>query len=361
VSALRNGLAIGAFTLAFFAGVAMAPTRGSMATNVSDDDFGAPRTENVDADTEDAMPAAEMIGAGVISTDDDELGGGIAPDGKTLIFEKSAAPHYLYILCESHLADGKWGKPEILPFSGQYRDTDPVLAPDGHSILFASDRPVNGKDQHRWSIWRARRTASGWEDAKLVPGAVNAEGRQVFASIAANGSIYFASDRKTGSYDVFRSKLVDGEYQEAEDLGPVINGAGIATFEAAIAPDESYLLLGSFGRQPSFGSSDVYVSFNEGGVWGQPINLGPQINTTARDYSPRISGDGKWLYFTSERGFLDERRDQVYTYQSFTDRLAGLSNGLGNLYRVPLEPVLTAARKRGVVKSQNGNSPGGQG
>jgi hypothetical protein len=354
MSALRNGLAIGALTLAFFAGVAMAPTRGSMATNVSGDDGGATRTGTAHADAEDAIPAAQMIGEGVISTDDDELGGGITPDGKTLIFEKSAAPHYLYILCESHLANGKWEKPEILPFSGQYRDTDPVLAPDGQSILFASDRPVNGKDQHRWSIWRAPRTASGWEDAKLVPGAVNAEGSQVFASIAANGNIYFASDRKTGSYDVFRSKLFDGEYREAEDLGPIINGAGIATFEATIAPDESYLLLGSFGRQPSFGSSDVYVSFNEGGVWGQPINLGPQVNTRARDYSPRISGDGKWLYFTSERGFLDEKPEQPYTTQSLSDGLASIKNGLGNLYTVPLGPVLKAARKQAVVKSKMG-------
>ena len=104
---------------------------------------GWPRALAKNAD--DAIPAPEMIGEGVISTDEDELGGGVSPDGKTLIFEKSAAPHYLYIMCESHLVNGAWSKPEILPFSGQYRDTDPVLAPDGASILFASDRPVNGK------------------------------------------------------------------------------------------------------------------------------------------------------------------------------------------------------------------------
>jgi hypothetical protein len=241
----RSGLAIGALTLAFLAGVAISPSRGSMATNPGDDKRSASRITEATLDSDDTIPEPEMIGEGVISTDDDELGGGVTPDGKTLIFEKSAVPHYLYIMCESHLVDGKWGKPEILPFSGQYRDTDPVLAPDGQSILFASDRPVIGKDQHRWAIWHAQRTASGWEDAKLVPGAVNAEGSQVFASIAANGNIYFASDRKTGSYDVFRSKFVDGDYKEAEELGPAINGAGIATFEATIAPDESYLLLAS--------------------------------------------------------------------------------------------------------------------
>jgi hypothetical protein len=301
-----------------------------------------PRAQAKNADA--AIPTPEMIGEGVISTDDDELGGGVTSDGKTLIFEKSAAPHYLYIMCESHLLNGAWGKPEILPFSGQYRDTDPVLAPDGGSILFASDRPVHGKDLHRWSIWQARRSAKGWEEPKLVPDAVNSEGSQVFASIAANGNIYFASSRKTANYDVFRAKLLDGGYKEAEDLGPVFNGPGIDTFEAAIAPDESYLLLGSFGRQNGYGSSDIFVSFNQGGTWSEPINLGPQINSRARDYSPRISGDGKWLYFTSERGFLDEESEQVLNYQAFESDLRTVTNGLGNLYRVPLEPVLQAAR-----------------
>lgn len=315
--------------------------------------------------TADEIPAPEMIGEGIISTDEDELGGGVTPDGQTLIFEKSAAPHYLYIMCESHLVNGVWSKPEILPFSGQYRDTDPVIAPDGQSILFASDRPVNGKDLHRWSIWRARRrmadsgekntakdgpatgAATGWEQPKLVPGAVNSEGSQVFASIAANGNIYFASSRKTGNYDVFRAKLVDGEYKEADQLSS-LNGPGIDTFEAAIAPDESYLLLGSFGREGGYGSSDIFVSYREGEGWGKPINLGPQINGRARDYSPRISGDGKWMYFTSEKGFLDDKHEQPFTYQSVRSKLQGITNELGNLYRVPLEPVLRAARKKQV-------------
>jgi Tol biopolymer transport system component len=300
------------------------------------------RLENL----EDAIPAPEMIGEGIISTDGDELGGGVTPDGQTLIFEKSAAPHYLYVMCESRLVDGKWSRPEILPISGQYRDTDPVLAPDGKSILFASDRPVGGKDLHRWSIWRARREGSGWKEPELVRGAVNSEGSQVFASIAANGNVYFASSRKTGDYDVFRTKLVDGKYEEAEDLGTNFNGPGIDTFEATIAPDESYLLLGSFGRPGGLGSSDLWISFRDGENWSKPVNLGPKINGRARDYSPRVSGDGEWLYFTSEKGFLDQNSGQSYTYQLLTDSLRSVTNGMGNLYRVPLKPVLAATRAK---------------
>jgi hypothetical protein len=302
--------------------------------------------EKKSASAKDTIPEAEMIGEGIISTPDDELGGSLSPDGQTFYFEKSAAPHYLYILCESHLVNGKWSAPEILPFSGQYRDTDPVLSPDGQTMLFASDRPLSGKDEHRWLIWQVHRINSEWSEPKPVPGPVNSEGSQVFASIASNGNIYFATSRKTGNYDVFRSRLVNGEYKEAEDLGATLNGPTVDTFEAVIAPDESYLLLGSFGRENSYGSSDIFVSFNDHGTWSKPINLGPKINTPARDYSPRISVDGKWLYFTSERGMPYEKHDQPITYQQFREGMDSIRNGLGNIYRVPLEPVLAAAREK---------------
>lgn len=285
---------------------------------------------------------AEMIGQGVISTEDDELAGTITADGKTLYFQKSAPPHYLYILYESHLVDGAWQKPSVLPFSGRYKDTDPVLSPDEKTMLFASDRPVNGVDRHHFYIWAAHRTDRGWSDPELLPGPVNDGFNQVFCSMASNGNLYFTSSRKTGEYDIFRSRLVDGKYQEAEDLGPDLNGSGIESFEAFIAPDESFLLIGSFGRQDSLGSSDIYISYNVDGKFTKPKNVGPAVNTPARDYSPRISGDEKWLLFTSEK--LDRPLDLPMTYATFVRMSHGIFNGLGNLFRIPLEDVLNSTR-----------------
>jgi Tol biopolymer transport system component len=288
-------------------------------------------------------PKPEMIGAGVISTPDDELGGTITSDGKTLYFEKSAPPHYLYILFESHLRNDKWQKPSVLPFSGRYKDTDPVLSPDEKTMLFASDRPVNGVDRHHFYIWSVHRMGHGWSEPELLPGPVNDGFNQVFCSVAKNGNLYFASSRKSGHYDVFRSRLVNGNYEPAEDLGQEINGPSVDTFEALIAPDESYLLMGSFGREDSLGSSDLYISYNVDGKFSKPINLGPSINGPARDYSPRISGDGKWLLFTSER--LDKPRALPMSYEDMVRFSRGRFNGLGNLYRVPLLSVLTTTRK----------------
>jgi hypothetical protein len=297
---------------------------------------------------ERAATVPEMIGEGVISTPDDEFGGTLAPDGKTLYFDKTVPAHYLYVLCQSKLINGKWSKPTVLPFSGLYRDSDPVLSPDGETMFFASDRPVKpgAPDERRFQIWQVKKARRGWSEPTVVPGAINSEGSQVFASVTNDGTMYFTSSRKTGNYDIFRSRLVDGKYQQAEDLGPDINGPAIASLEAWVAPDESYLLIGSFGREGGYGNSDLFVSFHQDGRWGKPVNLGPVVNTTAREYSPRVTADGEWLYFASERGMPYEKFDQPISFQQFEAGMRGVRNGLGNIYRVPLAPILKAAREQ---------------
>jgi hypothetical protein len=290
----------------------------------------------------------EMIGEGVISTRDDEFGGTLSPDGKTIYFDKTVPAHYLYVLCESQFVNGKWSKPEVLPFSGLYRDSDPVLSPDGQTMYVASDRPTTPKaaDERRFQIWQVKKTAQAWSEPALVPGTINSEGSQVFASVTNSGTMYFTSSRKTGNYDIFRSRLVNGKYEAAEDLGTSINGPSIASLEAWIAPDESYLLIGSFGREGGFGNSDLFVSFPENGSWGKPVNLGPIVNTSAREYSPRVTADGEWLYFASEKGMPYDKIDQPFTFQQFEDGMKSVRNGLGNIYRVLLAPILKAAREQ---------------
>lgn len=290
------------------------------------------------------VPEPEMIGEGVISTPDDEFGGAISPDGADIYFDKTVPPHYLYIICASHFSAGKWMRPEILPFSGEYRDSDPVLSPDGQTLFFASDRPFRGSPSKDFHIWAAKKAAHGWNDPIALEGPVNEEGSQDFASIADNGNLYFTSDRRSGRFDIYRSRLENGKYLAAENLGAGMNGDGIESLEAFVAPDESYLLIGSFGRQPSFGNSDLFISFNQNGGWTVPRNLGPVINTPAREYSPRVTPDGKWLIFTSERGMTSEKRDAPFTYREFSERSRGILDGLGNIYRIPMEYVLRTTR-----------------
>lgn len=56
-------------------------------------------------------------------------------------------------------------------------------------------------------------------------------------------------------------------------------------------------------REDGFGDSDIYISFKqEDGTWGNSINLGDQINTSAWEASASITPDGKYLFFSRNVG-----------------------------------------------------------
>ena len=286
-----------------------------------------------------------IIGEGIISTSQDEFGGSLSRDGKTIYFDRSVPPHYLYTMWESHLVGDKWQAPKLLPFSGQYRDSDPVLSPDGKKLLFVSDRPVNGVDRHHYEIWMCQREGEKWSEPKNLGPVVNTHS-QYFASMASNGNLYFSATigDNDSEIDVFVSKFVNEKYATPINLGPAINGKDIVNIEAFISPDEKFLLIGAFSRPDSVGSSDIYVSYNQNGNWSAPLPV-TAINTPAREYSPRLTPDGKRLVFTSERGMGTEQRTKPWTMTEFEQKSRSIWNGLGNIYSVSIEVLPKPADK----------------
>ena len=113
--------------------------------------------------------------------------------------------------------------------------------------------------------------------------------------------MYFASSREgnLGEKDLYYSTVKNGQFTEPVHLGESINsehGEG----DTYVSPDESYLIISSWGRPDSHGRGDLYISFkNKDGTWSKLKNMGDTINTTATEYCPVVSPDGKYLFFTS--------------------------------------------------------------
>jgi hypothetical protein len=85
------------------------------------------------------------------------------------------------------------------------------------------------------------------------------------------------------------------------NLGPVVNSAS-TDIEVAISKDGRSLYLVS-NRPGGFGGFDIWVSQRASvdNPWGPPQNLGPTINTAAREQAPFLTIDGHQLYFFSDR------------------------------------------------------------
>lgn len=291
--------------------------------------------------TAHSLSTPTLFAEGVISTSDMELNAAFTPDGKTVYFTKRTPKYQFWAILVSTFKRGAWSTPEVASFSGQYGDFDPFITPDGSKLFWSSSRPVEGQPAAGFDIWMVERTATGWDNPKALGAPVNSNGPEYYPSVSSNGTLYFSSVRPggAGALDIYRSRFVDGKYAEPESLGDSVNSK-LSEGDPYIAPDESYLLFVSYGRPEGSGDGDLYISRNVGGVWSKAQNLGPTINSSALDFCPIVSPNGKYLFFTSERGFADAPLTQRLTYSELMKRIRSTTNGLGNIYQVDLDAIL---------------------
>ncbi|MBL7843652.1 MAG: OmpA family protein [Cyclobacteriaceae bacterium] len=77
----------------------------------------------------------------------------------------------------------------------------------------------------------------------------------------------------------------------------------------AISADGRKLIFTSCMGRQSFGSCDLYQSIKIGNEWTEPVNLGPNVNSSEWESQPALSADGRTLYFVSDRRGGSGRRD----------------------------------------------------
>src|SRR5438874_6618373 len=286
---------------------------------------------------------SEVFAPGIISTDLDESGGSFSGDGKSFYFVRRSAyttAPPIGILCFSVLKDGTWTRPEIAAFSGTYVDGPSCCSPDGKRLYFGSKRTTqsnpNGRD---WNIWFVEKAESKWSEPKEL--SINSQQNDANPTVAADGTLYFASDRDSqpGYMHIYRARLTDDRYEQAEKLGPEVNG-GDDEINPYISPDQKFLVFASY-RKDALASggnlyqrSDLYISEQREGGWRQARHLEHGINTAAAEGNPTISGN--WFYFSSERSPFQVPVKQQLTTARWQEGHNGIENGVGNIYRIPV-------------------------
>src|ERR1700752_2468019 len=76
-----------------------------------------------------------------VSTPNNESVSTFMPDGKTVYMADGQT------IVFSKKVGGKWTKPATASFSGQWKDWDPALSPDGERLIFVSTRPLEEMPQ----------------------------------------------------------------------------------------------------------------------------------------------------------------------------------------------------------------------
>jgi len=197
-------------------------------------------------------------------------------------------------------ADFIFGTPENLgPTVNSSRiETEPSISSDGLDLFFDSSRSGG---YGNWDLWVSSRatTEDDWGRPVNLGSTVNSSAYDLAPSISADSlSLYFSSNR-SGGFDVWFTTRVakDQPWEAPVKLQPPVNSSYVDV--AYISPDGLELYIGS-DRPGGSGSSDLWVStrVTTEDDWGEPVNLGPTVNTASEEMYSSISTDGRMLFFS---------------------------------------------------------------
>jgi Tol biopolymer transport system component len=250
-----------------------------------------------------AKERATLFVPGIISTDGFEHSApSFSPDGKTVLWAIMELPSWKARILEMDYENGKWGTPYVPSFADtSASDIYPAFSSKGDILYFSSDRKLPGgkKPEKGNVIWKVDWTKNGWGTPERLDSTVSGGG-QYSPSVANNGNLYFTHGPfRSPDWNILKSEKAKGSL--SAPLPVSINSTGYED-GPFVAPDESYLIFES-DREGGFeGSIDLYIAFkSESGDWRAPVNMGPKVNSGAAERFARVSPDGKYLFFGSNR------------------------------------------------------------
>jgi hypothetical protein len=225
----------------------------------------------------------------------------VAPGGRELLLTITgpASDDDLYLSPRSGTG---WGRPAKLDgrFNDNQRNLSPSMTGDGQRLFFVSyDRAGN----RGFQIWQSERGKAGWSDPANCGPAVNT-GSEASACISADGrELYFSSGRAggTGDFDLYCSSWDGAKMQwgEPRNLGPNINTSS-REYDPWISADGMVLLWASWNSRER--GPAVFRSRRTADGWGPAIKLPAPVNRGGRYWSdsPSLSPDGEWLYYSTD-------------------------------------------------------------
>jgi len=178
----------------------------------------------------------------LINNDFPNINAVVSGNGKTLAYTNIAKTGNDVFVANK--VNGDWAAPKKITtqLGNKYLLTS-YLSYDGKDLYLTSDDPVN------CDIYVSTIEKNKWVKVMKFEKPINTKSNETHVCLSTDGNtIYFTSDRKgsLGGFDIYKSVV------------------------------------------------------NDKGVWGEPVNMGPEINTPFNEANPFLSPDEKYLFFSSE-------------------------------------------------------------
>ncbi len=171
---------------------------------------------------------------------------------------------------------------------------------------------------------------------------VNRFGLQYFPVLTADEQLLIFTRRMGPGPDddedlVVSRKDENGRWTIPVSISPNINSRfneGTCTISA----DGRTLIFTSCIGRKGYGNCDLFYSKKVGDEWSVPINIGPEINSSAWESQPSLSADGRLLYFVSDRRGGIGGRD-IYFSKRKEDGSWSASENLGQPINTPFDEI----------------------
>jgi tetratricopeptide (TPR) repeat protein len=218
---------------------------------------------------------------------------------------------------EQHMGNAKSKRVAISSINSGYNDYSPILIENGKTLYFTSRRndtkggSMNPDDQEFFedtyrAVWNAE--INNWDSISNDLGRINTEGFDAINYISKDGKSGLmtvnttATEMKntTKGSDLFTIEMSNkGKWSTPKRINAKTINTSFFEGSATMTSDMNTLYFVS-DRKGEKSSTDIYVSQKVGKNWGEAAPLPFTINTNGRETTPFISGDGRFLFFSSD-------------------------------------------------------------
>ena len=216
--------------------------------------------------------------------------------------------------CTRETTEDEWGPAENLgsTVNSPQGEGYPSISADGLELYFCSlywvsQRPGGSGGADLWVTRRAS-VSDDWNTPENLGALVNSASHESEPSISADGrTLYFTSNRGGGSggYDLWVTTrpTTSDPWGAPVSLGTVVNSTGNDMGPCIFANDLALFFRSN--RPGGYGRADMYITTRAttSDPWGEPVNLGPTINSSEPECTSYISTDGQILYFNVDEPY----------------------------------------------------------
>ena len=198
----------------------------------------------------------------------------------------------------------------VEPFAFNYARNNEIFAvsyQDG--VIFCSDRRtnvlVNRMDTTRNPLYNLffahKKSEDKWDNVNVFSNKMPVDAHQISCTFSADGrEMFFGAFDETGQR-IYTARKTGNEWSNIQPF--VHSKPNIVTTHPSLSYDGRWLFFAS-NMPGGYGGFDIYVSERTSRGWGQPVNLGPEINTPGNELYPFIHQTGELFFSSSEHGSM---------------------------------------------------------